>query len=358
MPKFRTLLVLAVLALVSTGLAVWSWQTTHARLQAEGVGEPLLPGLAEKGGNAARIDIVMDDGKERITLVRKGDAWFAGDAEYPADVGKIRQFLVSLVALRKVEPKTRLKKNYVLLDVDTPGTKDARGTRVTIRDAAGKVIADVILGKPAYDRVGAGKKGQYVRLADDPQVWLVEGLARAVPALTRWVNHYAVDLPRDDIVRGRIVHADGEVLEVRATGEKGADGDPLFEIVNKPAGAKEKPNYQIASVARDMAQLDFELVRKARAHKDKPVVHAEVETKDGLVIGHDVYKEGNALWVAVKVVREGKDRKTAEKIRRTVKGWEYGLSESRGSYFLKRLKDVIETTEKKIEDLPASGGGN
>ncbi|HFB98318.1 MAG TPA: hypothetical protein ENJ62_04185, partial [Bryobacterales bacterium] len=104
MPKFRTLLVLAVLALVSTGLAVWSWQATHARLQAEGVGEPLLPGLAEKGRNAARIDIVMDDGKDRITLVRKGGEWFAGDAEYPADVGKIRQFLVSLVALRKVEP--------------------------------------------------------------------------------------------------------------------------------------------------------------------------------------------------------------------------------------------------------------
>ncbi len=356
MVKLRTLVVLAVIALISVALATWSWQATHARIEAGGVGAPLLPHLAEKGRDAARIDIVMDDGRDRITLLRKGEKWFAGDALYPADAAKIRKFLVSLVALRKAEPKTELAKNYNLLEVADPGRKGARGTRVTIRDARGAVIADVILGKAAYDRLGAGRTGQYVRLAGQRRVWLVEGLARAVPALTRWVNHYAIDLPRDDVVRGKIVHADGEVLEVRATGKKASDGEPLFEIVEKPAAAKPKPNYQIASVARDMAQLDFELVRKARGHEGKPDVHAEVETKDGLVIGHDVRREGDAVWVSVRVVRPGRDAERAKKIARAVKGWEYGLSKSRGSYFFKRLKDVIEAEEKKVEDLPAATG--
>ena len=356
MVKLRTLVILAILAAVSAGLAAWSWRATHARLDAAGIGQPLIPGLAERGKAAARIDIVMDDGKDRITLLRKGSRWFAGPALYPADAAKIRKFLVSLVALRKAEPKTELAKNYNLLEVADPGRKGAKGTRVTIRDEKGGVIADVILGKAAYDRLGAGKTGQYARLAGEKRVWLVEGLARAIPALTRWVNHHAIDLPRDDIVRGRIVHADGEVLEVRATGRKGSDGEPLFEIVDKPAAAKEKPNYQVASVARDMAQLDFELVRKARKHEKKPDVYAEVETKDGLVIGHDVHREGDAVWVAVRVVRPGKDAALAKRIAKAVKGWEYGLSKSRGSYFFKRLKDVIETEEKKAGDLPAATG--
>ena len=353
----RTLIALLVAAAVALALAAWSWQTTHARLEVPGVGEPLLPDLATGGAAAARIDIVMDDGEERITLVRRGDAWFAGEAGYPADPAKIRKFLLELVKLRKAEPKTRLRRHYRILEVEDPGgSPQARGVRVTIRDAAKRVIADVILGKPAYDRLGAGRQAQYARLAGEARSWLVEGLVRPLPALTRWVDHVAVDIPREKVVRGRIAHADGEVLEVRATDRRGADGEPLFEIVGLPAGAKTKPNYQIASVARDLAQLDFELARKARAHDGPPVVRAEVETKDGLVVGYDVYREDNALWVRVRVLREGAVKKTAEAIRRETRGWEYGLSVSRGGYFLKRLSDLVEAEETPAEALPEAAG--
>ncbi len=349
----RTLLGLLAAAIISVGLAVWAWQSTHARLNVPGAGEPLLPQLAEKGREAAEIEIVMDDGEDRIRLVRKGDAWFAGEEEYPADPKKIRKFLLELMKLRKAEPKTRVARHYRILEVEKPGSsKEARGLRVIVRDGKGGVIADVILGKPAYNRLGEGRKAQYARLAGEAQSWLVEGLVRPLPALTRWVDHIAVDIPRDDVVRGKIVHADGEVLEVRATGEKGPDGEPLFEIVGLPEGVKTKPNYQIAAVARDMAQLDFELARKARPHKEKPIVYAEVETKDGLVVGHDVWQEGNALWVRVRVVKEGRNRKLAEAIRKETGGWEYGLSEARGSYFLKRLKDLAEIEEKDADTLP------
>ena len=356
MVKLRTIIILAVLAAVSTGLAVWSWRVSHARLDVAGVGEPLIAGLAQKGKDAARIDIILDDGKDRITLVRKGGKWFAGKAGYPADVEKIRKFLVALVGMRKAEPKTRRKENYGLLRLDEPGREGAKGTRVIIRDDKGAVIADVILGKPVYDRLGAGKRSQYARLTGEAQSWLVEGQARPVPALTRWVNHIAVDIPRDKVTAGKIVHADGEVLEVYATGKKGTDGEPIFAIRDKPQGAKEKPNYQIASVARDLAQLDFELARKAKAHKDKPIVHAEVTGAGGLVVGYDVYREGKALWVAVKVIKAGKDKALAERIEKTTAGWEYGLSESSGSYFLKRLKDVIEVEEDHAAKPPAPDG--
>ncbi len=353
MPGRRTLVVLAVLAVASLLLAGWSWNRTHARLNPAGAGEPLIAGLAEKGAKAAKIEIIMDDGEDAITLVRENGRWLAGKARYPADVKKIREFMLRLVELRKAEPKTRRKANYGLLEVDTPGVKGAKGTRVRITDAKGAVIADVILGKAAYDRLGAGKKAQYARLAGEAQSWLVEGLVRPAPALTRWVNHYAVDLPGEKAVRARIVHADGEVLEVRATGKKGADGEPLFEIVNKPEGAKEKPNYQIASVARDMMRLDFELARAARPHRDAPLAHAEVETKEGMVLAYDVRREGKALWVRVSVVRDGKDKALAEKIRKTTAGWEYGLSQAAGAHLLKRLKDVIEVEEKELKEQPA-----
>ncbi len=352
----RTLLGLLVAAIVSVGLAVWAWQATHARLNVPGVGEPLLPALAERGRMAAEIEIVMDDGEEKIRLVRKGEAWFAGEEAYPADPRKIRKFLLELMKLRKAEPKTRQPRHYRILEVEEPGSsREARGLRVTVRDDKGTVIADVILGKPAYNRLGEGRKAQYARLANEAQSWLVEGLVRPLPALTRWVDHIAVDIPRDDVVRGRIVHADGEILEVRATGEKGADGEPIFRIVGLPAGVKTKPNYQIAAIARDLAQLDFELARKARPHRDKPVVRAEVETKDGLIVGYDVWQEGTALWVRVHVVKDGGNRTLAEAIRKETAGWEYGLSETRGSYFLKRLKDLAEIEEKNAETLPNAG---
>ncbi len=352
MIRTRTLLILLVLAVVSVVLAVWSWRTTHAVLVEPGRGEPLLPALESRGSDAAEIEIVVDDGKDRLRLIRKGERWYAGPDLYPADSAKVRKLLLGLLRLRKAEPKTRLAKNYRALDVETPGKKGAQGTRVIVRDSKGQVIADVILGKPAYDRLGVGRSGQYVRLTDQERVWLAEGLVRPVPAITRFVDHFAVDLPRDDVIRGLIRHRDGEVVEVRRSARKGEDGEAPFEIVNKPEGAKEKPNYQIASLARDMAQLDFELVRKARQHERPPLVHAEVETGKGLVVGYDVWREGKALWVQVHVLKEGKDKKRAEEIRKETAGWEYGLSESMGSYFLKRLSDLIEAEKKDVKDLP------
>ena len=162
-----------VLALVVLGAAggVLLWQNMSA-YQASGakIGAKLMPQL--KVADVARIE--LRDAKARATLIRKEQWWIVQERSgYPADFKAISDLIIKLADLKIVQAETVGESLLPRVELVEPGKGEGAGTQVELKDAAGKTLANVVLGKKvlkkdpgnplpsAQDGVPAGR---YVRL--------------------------------------------------------------------------------------------------------------------------------------------------------------------------------------------------
>ncbi len=335
----RVLIALAVMALVSTAAAVWSYDVNH-RLNVDAAqGERVLPGLLDKVNDVAAI--VTKDAKGSIRVERHDKGWVVAGSNYPADPEKLQKVLVSLVELTKLEAKTSAPSKYAQLEVDDPTSIASKAHLVSLLDKDGKTIAAIVLGKQAPGRAGEGKDAEYVRVEGAAQSWLAEGRVDASSDITRWVDPTVVALRIDHVERARIIHPDGEVLEVYHNGTTSA-GTAKFDIVGAiPAGKKIKSDIGVRYTATDLANVDFVDVRPVKAGT-KEVSRVELEMADGLKIGYRLSEEDGNGWITVTVLAKGKDAKEADAITKRTAGWEYELSDYKVKQFKKRLADLLE----------------
>lgn len=196
------LLVIALIVLGGAGIAMY-WQNISAyRDSGSKIGAKILPGL--KIAEVAQIELT--DAKTKATLVRKENHWVVQEREsYPADFKAISDFTIKLADLKVVQSDTANPAMLPRVELVDPTAKtdgkagEGTGTRVELKDAAGKSLAAIVLGKTvlkkdpgnplpsAQDGVPAGR---YVRiLGDKEQVAVVNdplGNAQAQPG--RWLD--------------------------------------------------------------------------------------------------------------------------------------------------------------------------
>ncbi len=335
----RALIILACLAIVSTTAAVWSYTAHHHYAVDAAAGERVLPGLVNKVNDVTAIE--TRDSHGTIRVERKDKGWVVAGSGYPADGEKLQKILVSLVQLSRLEAKTSSAAKYAQLDVGDPGKKDAKGRLVTLYGKDGKTIAAIVLGKLAPGRAGEGRDAQYVRVEGEAQSWLAVGRVDAYSDVTRWVDPNVVSLLVEHVERARIIHPDGEVLEVYRNGKTSA-GTPKFDIVGTiPEGKKIKSDIGVRYTATDLANVDFVDVRPAKKDTTE-VSRAELMMDDGLKIGYRLSEEDGKGWITVSVLDKGKDEKKADEIAKRTAGWEYQVSGYKEKQFNKRLADLLE----------------
>src|SRR5260370_10668448 len=86
--------------------------------------------------------------------------------------------------LTLVEPKTQKADLYPRLDVEEPGK--GKSTLVSVKDKSGATLAELIVGKRRYDRLGAGNDGGDLRKPDDPPAWLARGSVQPPTDVSGW----------------------------------------------------------------------------------------------------------------------------------------------------------------------------
>ena len=360
---WRMLIVLTIAAALSLGLAGWAWMQARAPLKVAGQGEYLLPGLRDRLADVARIEITR--GEQKLVLRRQGERWLAGDAAWPALPQQVKSVLVTLSEMKKAQPATALPKHYRAIFVDDPN-RESLAARVTLKDAQGRVLADIILGKEVFDWLGGGREAQFVRIPSEKRAWLVEGRVRATPVITAWVDNRLLSLPVDGIAEVVIHHPGEEPLRLVANREQAGDGtnapkvpDIPLKLVNAPAGAK--PNATaIRQLFYTLVDLTFEDVRKAKPEV-KPLATTEVRTTKDLRIAFDVWKEGKHWWLRGRVLEEGKDAKLAKELREKFRGRDFQVFDSVGESLSAGLGDLIEAQkvdltkpQKSAETAPAA----
>ncbi|MFH0981288.1 MAG: DUF4340 domain-containing protein [Planctomycetota bacterium] len=185
---------------------------------------------------------------------------------YPAD-GKDRlaKTAAGLIELRKDTVQSDRAQDHEALGVidpldDSTAALKGRGQRVTLRDAAGRGLADFIIGKPAEGKTGF----RYVRLPDKKRVYGVKMDVDISTRFTDWIetNLLALalaDLRSVEIDDYSIEEATGQV-DVRDTVGLEKSADNKWTMQGLPAG-KELDASKVNQMASALSRITITGVR-------------------------------------------------------------------------------------------------
>jgi Domain of unknown function (DUF4340) len=268
-----TLIAVAVLALI---VAIVINSSNKPQSDVSDQAKPLLPALHDHVNDVTAITLTGADNKVLVTLKRGGDGWnVAEKSGYPADLTKIREFLLKLDAATLIEAKTSNPKHYADLGVDDVKGKDAKGVLVDIAGLAQPL--KLIVGN--YN--GAGGGGTFVRIDGQEQSWLTKGNLSVDKNIADWEKRDLTDIADARLKTVTLTGADGKVLKVY----KEHAGDANFKVADVPKGRESSSEFAANGLGSTLAGLkaDDAFVAKDVAPGEK-VYKAEYATFDGLVV--------------------------------------------------------------------------
>jgi len=324
----------ATLALVV--LAVVAIATGDRSVSRAAPGEPALPALATKLGDVAVVEMKHD--ALSLTFVRDGDNWLVAEkGNYPAAAGKVRQIVLSMADLTLVEPKTQKADLYPRLDVEDPGS--GKSTLIALKDKSGTPLAEMIIGKRRYDRLGAGNDGVYVRKPGDTQAWLARGSLEFSDQLSSWLDRRIFDIPEKRIAKVTLTQPDGTKLVI--TRSKPED---KFTVEDAPADAKFKSETTTSEPAMALETLDLDDVKPAAEMPvpDKDVVTGSFTTFDGLTVDVRLLDRDDMHWIAVSAAGTGATEAEAKEIAGKVSRWTYAIPSYKATQLKMKLSDLLE----------------
>jgi hypothetical protein len=336
----RSLILLMSATVVMVALAVAALATGGGGAGRARADQRALPALAARLGEVASVE-VRRTGLD-LTFVRHGRDWgVAQKSGYPADAGKIRRIVLALADMTLVEPKTREPSLYPRLEVEDPGANPGTGksTLVTVKDESGADIARLIVGKRAYDRLGEGTDGVYVRKPGDPQSWLARGSLDFSGDTPNWLARRIIDIPDSRIAKVSLAQPDGTTLTLERS-----KPDAKFALDNPPKDDKYKSDTVLSEPAMALETLDLDDVRPAAklAVPDKGVTTASYTTFDGLTVAVKLFPHDNKNWIAFTASGSGKTADEAKKIEGRVGRWVYAIPSYKAKMMRTKLADLLE----------------
>ena len=354
--SLRSFLVLSTITAIAVAAAVF---VTAERDSALGGASraPMFPELMDRFDEVATIKVSRADGE--ATIERKERAWVVKEASsYPADMEKVREVLIGLAQLETLEPKTKRVDRYAKLEVEEPIGKDAKSARVTLTDANGGTMADLIVGKTKFSLEGIDSL--YVRRPGEERAWLA--LGRVEPARGRlgWVDQSFLSIDRERIRKATLRPSAPAPLVVF----KAKAGDEDFKLAGMPPGTELKDEFGVSDIARVLQGLTFDDVRPAA---EVPVdqsgePHGVYETFDGLIFDLWLTEFDGKTWLAGHA-KAGTDPAPSEAVKKEIEAintrlatWRYALAEYELKNLNKTMADLVTKKEEKTEgetDPPA-----
>jgi hypothetical protein len=309
------ILLLAVVVLGGAGLALIWRDLDSYRASGAKIGAKLLPKLRI----ADVAEIRLRDAKDQATLVRQEKVWVVQErGGYPASFQEISDLMIKLVELKVTQSEQIGESLWPRLELGEPGAvKEGAGTLIEFKDAAGKPLTRVVLGKKvlkkdplnplpaAKDGVPAGR---YVRVADakDTVIVVSDPLNAAEARPGRWLSKEFVKIDR---IRALAVGPEGA-----APGWKIARNEEWGQWRFAAGGGDLNPSAAVMAVNK-LGSLSFEDVAlDAKGAAEKPVV-AVAETFDNLVYTVRMAKraDGGDYLVNITVSGEPPKQRVAEK---------------------------------------------
>lgn len=304
------------------------------------VGTHVLPEVTNRLDAVTRVALIKSGGK--TTLVRQGGDWTVEERGfYRADADKVRQVMLGLADLTYVEPKTRKPDLYARLELEDADKPGAKSTLVTVSDASGSLLGEIIAGKHKVDQLGGGNDGVYVRKPGDAQSWLARGALDLSGDTAQWLDHKLFDLPAAQMKDVVLTAADGTKLAFgrEKPDDKFALGSPL------PAGKKLKSDGAFDDPAGALGTLELSDVRPAKDFDfpQQGAAAARYESFDGLVVTLSLADKDGAHWARIAASGTGDAQQRAAELNARLSPWVFSLPEYKAKALTTKLADLLET---------------
>lgn len=280
----KTFIVLGIAAALAVGVAL---VVDHSRTPQSDVSARaglLVPDLRDHVNDVTRITLTAANNQPAVTLARGDKGWtVAQRGGYPADVGKLRDFLLKIADATLLEEKTSNKDRQADLGVDDITSATAKGVLLDLEGLAKP--ARIVIG--TYNAQGGGT---FVRRADETQSWLAKGTLAPEKSPADWIAKDLANIAADRIASVTITHADGKVVRVA----KKSAADSRFEIADVPKGREPSSEYAANGLGAVLSELNIEDVAPlAEAAPPASAVRARYATFDGLLVDATAWKNGD-----------------------------------------------------------------
>jgi hypothetical protein len=332
----RSLILLASATAALVAIAIVVLASGDRGVSRAAPGQSAFPALAARLGDVASVTVSRDG--TTMTLIRDGDNWLVAEkGNYPANAAKISQIVRAVADLILVEPKTQNPDLYPRLEVEDPG--NGKSTLVAVKDKSGGDLAQAIVGKRRYDRLGAGNDGVYLRKAGEAQSWLARGTLDPSGDAASWLDRQIIDISEKKIAKATLTQADGSKLVISRSAP-----EAKFAVEDAPADAKFKSETATSGPATALETLDLDDVKPAGELPvpDKNVVTASFTTFDGLTVDLRLMERDKADWIAISAAGSGPAEANAKKIEGKVSLWTYAIPAYKANLLKTKLADLIE----------------
>ena len=270
----RTTILTVIIALASLGGAVAMRPQPVPQVAYEDTGQLFFPGFTDPS-QAASLEVVgWDETGARVTSFKvelKDGKWLIpSHNDYPADgTERMGKAAASFIDVRKDTYRGDRAEDHALFGVDDPADPNAkeRGQRITIKDASGTVLVDVIVGKKVEEKEGY----RYVRLADQKRVYAAKIDVDISTNFTDWIEKDLLKLEQDQIVQfmsdtykvdeaqGKVLGSDPFIVKKDAAD---AEGDAwLLSDGVAPIEGKELDSFKVKQALGGLDRLQIVGVR-------------------------------------------------------------------------------------------------
>jgi hypothetical protein len=212
-------------------------------------GPPPRPIAQLKAADIAHLELTNEK-QQKTVLEKSGSDWQVKEpAAWKADQAAVKQVLESLEKLAFTDTASETTAKHEEL-----GVADGKAGRIVAKDAGGKTLADLLVGK-------AVSGSTMMRLPGKTEVWQATGLYPYVIAREPkgWRDHTIFDFPVNDVEKLQVVAGADKLVLEKLPVEKDKPNDIKWKVVES-AGAAPKAGdaldtQQATTAAQAIASL-------------------------------------------------------------------------------------------------------
>lgn len=315
----KRLLSLLLITVAVLGIGVFLARGQKPQTEGALDGGPLVAGLEQKLNSVNSVILTGAGNATLVELNLRDEAWVVGNRNgHPADVAKLREFLIKLAESRLREEKTSKPENYTHLNVEDLAEAEAKGVMVELKglDKPAKLIIGML--------ASGGSTGTFVRRHGEATSFLASGSLLPEREPAAWLAKNILDIPSSRVRTVRIEAPDKALLEIAKDDQAAVN----YAVLNLPRGRELSSESAANLIAGVLAGLNLEDVQAADGAEpeDGGIWQLRFTTYEGLAIlvrGWDADGRFHArfeaviddpqldAWVAAEKARADAERATA-----------------------------------------------
>ncbi len=275
--------VVTAVALVTVANRYWISQSTAT--------ERAFPGLLDRINDVAEIDVKA---KGTTTVIKRADpGWvMSGKYDYPVQTDMANRAAIGFGEMEFTERKTTHPDRYARLGVEDVDGENAKSRLVTLKDAKGTTLAELIVGRPREGRLG-GQGGIYVRHVGDAQSWFAPANFEIPGNPMVWLEPRIIHVNAKRVAQVTTVQPNGDALVLY----KDTPQTAHFAFKDLPPGKKLKGEAVADDMSTALTTIDLvDVAPQANIDFSQKVWHTDVKTFDGLDVKVDIVQQGEHPW--------------------------------------------------------------